>query len=31
LQIVAALSRDWGTYYPAQGGKIVYALISVAC
>lgn len=31
LQIVTALSRDWGTYYPAQGGKIVYALISVAC
>lgn len=30
LQIVAALSHDWGTYYPAHGGKIVYALISVA-
>ena len=30
LQIVAALSRDWGTYHPARGGKIVYALIPVA-
>src|SRR5579863_2558358 len=31
LQIVAALSHDWGTYHPAHGGKIVYALIPVAC
>lgn len=30
LQIVAALSHDWGTYHPAHGGKIVYALIPVA-
>jgi anti-sigma regulatory factor (Ser/Thr protein kinase) len=30
LQIVAAMSYDWGTYHPAHGGKIVYALISVA-
>jgi anti-sigma regulatory factor (Ser/Thr protein kinase) len=30
LQIVAALSHDWGTYHPAHGGKIVYALFSVA-
>jgi hypothetical protein len=30
LQIVAALSHDWGTYHPAHGGKIVYALILVA-
>lgn len=30
LQIVAALSHDWGTYHPAHGGKIVYVLIPVA-
>jgi anti-sigma regulatory factor (Ser/Thr protein kinase) len=30
LQIVAALSHDWGTYHPTHGGKIVYALIPVA-
>jgi anti-sigma regulatory factor (Ser/Thr protein kinase) len=30
LHIVAALSHEWGTYHPARGGKIVYALISVA-
>lgn len=30
LQIVAALSHDWGTYHPAHGGKIVYALIPIA-
>src|SRR5262249_50301303 len=30
LQIVAARSHDWGTYRPAHGGKIVYALIPVA-
>jgi hypothetical protein len=30
LQIVAALSHDWGTYHPTYGGKIVYALIPVA-
>ncbi len=30
LHIVAALSHQWGTYHPAQGGKIVYALIPVS-
>jgi anti-sigma regulatory factor (Ser/Thr protein kinase) len=30
LQIVAALSDDWGTYHPTHGGKIVYALIPIA-
>ena len=30
LQIVAALSHDWGTYHPTHGGKIVYALIPIA-
>src|SRR5215469_10726082 len=30
LQIVAALSHDWGTYHSTHGGKIVYALIPVA-
>lgn len=30
LHIVAALSRHWGTYHPAHGGKIVYALIPVS-
>jgi hypothetical protein len=29
LQIVAALSHDWGTHHPIHGGKIVYALIPV--
>jgi anti-sigma regulatory factor (Ser/Thr protein kinase) len=30
LHIVAALSHHWGTHHPAQGGKIVYALIPIA-
>ena len=30
LHIVSALSLDWGTYHPAHGGKIVYALIPVS-